>query len=77
MQVANVSIESNEVELQEFHNGKRMELGCLSAVSDNRTAWIARYDVNDWSKVSMEITKSGNTNNSKDGQQDSNGITHS
>nr|RBQ88500.1 hypothetical protein FVER53263_00036 [Fusarium verticillioides] len=33
----------NEVELQEFHNGKRMELGCLSA----------------------------------DGQQDSNGITHS
>ncbi|KAF5691948.1 hypothetical protein FDENT_3151 [Fusarium denticulatum] len=38
----------NEVELQEFHNGKRMELGCLCAVSDQRTAWIARYDNNDW-----------------------------
>ncbi|KAF5539157.1 hypothetical protein FPHYL_12327 [Fusarium phyllophilum] len=38
----------NEVEFQEFHNGKRMELGCLSAVSDQRTAWIARYDNNDW-----------------------------
>ncbi|KAF5639625.1 hypothetical protein F52700_4007 [Fusarium sp. NRRL 52700] len=38
----------NEVELHEFHNGKRMELGCLCAVSDQNTAWIARYDNNDW-----------------------------
>lgn len=38
----------NEVELQEFQDGKRMELGCLSAVSDQRTAWIVRYDNNDW-----------------------------
>ncbi|KAM0422014.1 hypothetical protein ACHAPD_000457 [Fusarium lateritium] len=38
----------NEVELQEFQDGKRMELGCLGAVSDQRTAWIVRYDNNDW-----------------------------
>ncbi|KAF4497147.1 hypothetical protein FAGAP_6670 [Fusarium agapanthi] len=38
----------NEVELQEFHNGKRMELGCLCAVSDQRTAWVARYDNDNW-----------------------------
>lgn len=63
MKIANEMIESNEVELQEFHNGKRMELGCLSAVSDQRTAWIARYDTNDWSKKLRDITKRGNTNN--------------
>ncbi|KAF0639312.1 hypothetical protein FPSE5266_10285 [Fusarium pseudograminearum] len=38
----------NEVELQEFQDGKRMELGCLIAVSDQRTAWIARYENNNW-----------------------------
>ncbi|KAF4337929.1 hypothetical protein FBEOM_8184 [Fusarium beomiforme] len=38
----------NEVDLQEFQDGKRMELGCLRAVSDQRTAWVVRYGNNDW-----------------------------
>ncbi|KAF4943734.1 hypothetical protein FGADI_13205 [Fusarium gaditjirri] len=38
----------NEVELQEFQDGKRMELGCLHAISDQRTAWIVRYENDDW-----------------------------
>ncbi|QPC71022.1 hypothetical protein HYE68_001774 [Fusarium pseudograminearum] len=45
---ANETMQSNEVELQEFQDGKRMELGCLIAVSDQRTAWIARYENNNW-----------------------------
>ncbi|KAF5548265.1 hypothetical protein FMEXI_4829 [Fusarium mexicanum] len=40
----------NEMELLELQNGKRMELGCLSAVGDQRTVWIARYENNDWIK---------------------------
>ncbi|QPC59518.1 hypothetical protein HYE67_001749 [Fusarium culmorum] len=38
----------NEVELQEFQDGKRMELACLIAVSDQRTVWIVRYENNNW-----------------------------